>query len=282
MTRDDVASWAKERSAQETLRHLVAVLGASGIEVLPVKGVVTGHLLYEDPAARPLRDIDVRIRPVDLHRVLDIAQARAWTPRTDSPSLQEAVLDIEGWTVDVECTLGPPGLCATTVERVISRARRVTSTFPHLEPDLHDHALILVLNAFKDGLRTTPWSLEDLRRIVRLEHFDPSVLVSRARDGRVLSALWVVADWLSEQQGEWQWRAVREQVGPRPPSRRVAIVHRQLRARGWPSKPALLVVASSSDEVARAASGLILAVAGIVKRRAVLVRAWRRTRRGAL
>ena len=276
--RDDVAAWVRARAAQAVLQRVVNALDEANISVLPVKGVVTARLLYKDIAERPMRDIDIRVGRLDLPMALDVARARGWLLRSDSPRMHEAVFGVDGWEVDVECTLGQPGLCAVTVEQVLRRASTIADPFPHLEPELHDHALILALNAFKGGLGHTPWSLEDLRRIVRLEGFEPSVLVERAREGRVLSALWIVADWLSEREGAIEWRMVREMVGPLPPSARVAKVYGYALARGWAGKPGLLAVAMSSDHALRSAAGLALAVAGLVRRRLSIADTWWRAR----
>jgi len=262
-----VATWARQHVAQDVFRRFKQALDAAAVRVLPVKGIVTGRLLYDDPAERPIPDIDVRIAPRDLRTVLAIARGRGWRPRTHSPRLYEVVLEVDGWEIDVECALGPPGLCAIRVEQALARARSIDQPFPHLEPELHDHALILFLNSFKDGLRPMPWSLEDLRRIVRQSAFDASVLIERAREGRVLTALWIVADWLAENVGAVEWRAVRERIGPRPPSARVAGVYRFVEKRGWSGKLGLVATATSSDAAWRSAAGLALAALGIARSR---------------
>jgi hypothetical protein len=278
--RVSIATWARHQTALVVLQHVVETLAVAGIRVLPVKGVVTSRILYEDPGERPMQDIDVRLALPDLRLALEVARARGWTSHRESPRLHEVVFEVDHWQIDVECTLGPPGLCATTVAQILRRASRVTTPFAHLEPDLHDHALLLVLNAFKDGLRPTPWGLEDLRRIGRHAGLDPCRLVERAREGKVLSVLWIVADWLSEQEGAVEWRAAREMVGPRPPSRRVASVYAYLVGRGWRPRPGVLAAASSSDSLVQSAAGLVLAAAGIVRRRALILE--RRYRNHAL
>ena len=48
-------------------------LSHEGIEVMPVKGALLQHWLYEDPADRPLTDIDLLVRASDFpaaHAVL--------------------------------------------------------------------------------------------------------------------------------------------------------------------------------------------------------------------
>lgn len=265
--RAEIAAWARRASAQAVLERVVAACGTEGIRVLPVKGIVTAGLLYEEPAARHIRDIDVRVAPADLGSLRRIARSRGWPYRASSPRLFEAVLVVDGWEVDVECSIGPPGLCAVTVDAAMQRAMAIATPFQHLEPELHDHALILVLNAFKDGLRVTPWALQDLLRIVRHERFDSVVLVSRARQGGVLSVLWIVADWLSRQERAEGWRDVRERVGPVPPSASVAAVYGYLQRHGWPGKPGLLAAATSNDWAVQRAAGLLLAVGGVARAR---------------
>jgi hypothetical protein len=264
---DLLATWARQQVAHDVFRRFKEALDRAGVRVLPVKGIVTGRLLYGDPAERPIPDIDVRIVPRDLPTVVAIARGHGWRPRTDSPRLHEVVVEVDGWEIDVECALGPPGLCATTIEQVLGRASVKDRPFTHFEPELHDHALLLVLNSFKDGLRPMPWSLEDLRRIVRQEAFDASLLIQRANEGAVLTALWLVADWLSDHVGALEWRAIRERIGPRPPSSRVAGVYRFVEKRGWSPKLGLVATAMSSDATWRSSVGLGLAALGIARRR---------------
>jgi hypothetical protein len=264
-------NWILHTAMARILRQIVSALETQGIPVLPVKGIVTAHALYDDVASRPIGDIDLRIPRRHFRQAVRIAQSHGWKPRTESPVLWNAMLEIDGCEVDIECSLGPPGLCAVSVEDVIHRAHRAVEPlgFSHLQPELTDHALILVLNAFKDGLHPTPWSLEDLRRIARHELFDVDLLIARAREGRVVSALWVVADWLVEMHGAAEWRAVRDGIGSRPPSARVAQVYGYVQRRGWPPKPALLATAGAADDLLGCASGLALAAAGVVRRRCI-------------
>jgi hypothetical protein len=242
---------------------------AEDIPWLPVKGIVSAYAIYGDPAERPLADIDLRARPSDFDRIVRMARSRGWEVVTGTPRLWEAIFTVDGWQVDLECTLGPPGLCALSIDDLLGRARSSIEPFgfPHLQPELHDHALVLVLNAFKDGLHTTPWALQDLSRMVQEERFDSDLLASRARLGHVASILWIVADWLAETHGAREWGRVREAVGRRPPSSRVARSYLYARKRGWPPKVGLFIAASASDYAWRGLYGLLLAGAGIARRR---------------
>jgi hypothetical protein len=272
-------NWLRQIAGSATLRRVLSVFQAANIAVLPVKGVLTSHLLYDDFASRTLGDIDIRIPRRHFDRAIRLARAHGWSSNIDGPVFWNATLKVDNCEVDIECTLGPPGFCALTVDDLLARAEPCVAPFgfDHLEPELNDHALILVINAFKDGLRPQPWALEDLRRIALHPRFDREKLAARAQAGRVASALWIVATWLADEHGAGDWRAVRDRIGPAPPSPRVARVYAYVRKLGWPQKAGLIATATSSDEIARSSSGLALAAAGVLRRRARM--AWVRESR---
>jgi hypothetical protein len=240
---------------------------------MPVKGVLTAHLLYDDPSERPISDIDLRVTLVDYPALLRVARSCGWGAHLDSPRLWEVVLNVDDWAVDVESTVSHPGLCAIPVARMLDRARSCIAPFgfPHLQPELHDHVLLLALNAFKDGLRPRPWSLEDLLRIVRLPEFSPALLVERAHEGRVATAVWLVANWLSRDHAPTPWEAVRSLLGDAPESKCVAITYRAT-LRRWSPKVGYIVTASASDAPLRSVLGLGATLAGVMRRRLHLLR----------
>ena len=271
-SRSPRAAWIQHTLAPRVLGPVALAFETAQIPILLVKGILTAHILYEDVAARPISDIDLRVSRHHYRAAVRIARLHGWNPETAGPVLWGAMLKVDGWEVDIECTLGPPGLCAISVDDLMRRAERRVEPFgfAHLQPELHDHALVLVLNAFKDGLRVMPWALEDLRRIVRHGDFNDETLVARAREGGVASALWLVSDWLAETHGAPEWRTIRERVGSRPPSARVSRAYGYVRRHGWPPKPGLLVAAGGNDSSVRCASGLALTAAGVLRRRCLL------------
>ncbi len=271
-SRDARANWIRHASAIRLVREVFSALGAEAIPALLVKGAVTAHLLYEDAAERSISDIDVRIRRKDFRRAMRLARARGWQTTTTVPALWEAMLTVEGCNVDLECTVGPPGLCALTIEDLLNAGETHTDPFGvlHRRPEIHDHALILVLNAFKDGLRPMPWAREDLVRIVRHQRFETRRLIARARRGGVVSALWIVANWLAEDHAVPEWEAIRETIGPSVPSKRVRTVYREAQKLGWPSKIGLLASACSNDTLRGALSGFGLTAAAVIRRRTLL------------
>ena len=264
--RPSKANWVAHVAASHVFRTVASALAAQSIPVLPVKGIVTAHLLYDDIALRPIRDIDIRLRRCDFGRAVRLGRARGWHAKHVA-LLGQVLWKVDGIEVDVKCALGPPGLCAVSVDDVLRRAESRVEPFgfAHLECDLNDHALMLVLNVFKDGLRAAPWAVEDLRRVVRHERFDGQTLVDRADAGRIVTALWIVANWLAETQGAPDWRAVRERIGPRPPSRRAGGTYALWRRMGSPRRVGHFVVPCVNDDAWRSAVGLGWATAGLAR-----------------
>jgi hypothetical protein len=180
--------------------------------------------------------------------------------------------------VEIEATIGPPGLCALRVEEMLERSTAGTRFgFPCREPELHDHALVLCINAFKDMLQPPSWSIEDLDRIVRLPGFSVDALVRLTRRARVVTAVASVMAWMQASRGNAICAAVREELGVLP---------RPAFARGyrWLSKhrvfapyDGLLVPSVASDSALFAARGFGYAVSGWAK--GGLARRLRRARR---
>ncbi|MGH7286026.1 MAG: hypothetical protein ACRELY_31280, partial [Polyangiaceae bacterium] len=142
----------------------------------------------------------------------------------DSHAYENLVFDIGGFMLEVEAHIGPPGVCAIAIEDVLARATRHDSTFGFscLEPDVHDHALVLAVNAFKDKLvDALPYALVDLDRIVRLPEFSPERFADLAKEGRVTTLVWIVAEWLASKSDALglekdRWLEIEAALGPPP------------------------------------------------------------------
>lgn len=211
------AAWIRQTAAVEAVRALVEAIGVR--EVLPVKGVVTARTLYADPSERPIADVDLRVRPAELGRVLAFARGRGCLDR-HLAAYDNVVLTLEGVQIDVEAHVGPPGICTLTIDEMLARATIGDGLFgfPCASPELHDHALLMVVNAFKDKLVLAPGhSIEDLLRLARDPSFDPERLARLARAARASTLAWVVADWLGEERASEPWTRVRGALGRRPP-----------------------------------------------------------------
>ncbi len=260
-------AWVSHQFAADALRRVIDVFTGEGIEVLPVKGIVLAHTLYESVADRPIADVDLRILPRDLRRAGRAAVREGWRVWINSRQLGSRGLDVSGTLVEIESTIGPPGVCAVGVDRFLARSR-VTSAglgFEHREPELHDHALLLCLNAFKDKLvRAQPWALRDLERIVAVRGFQPEVLALRAGEARLRTMVWAVADWLVGVRHLALWREVLSALGA-PPHPAYARLYRSLLESAPDSRTLSLVARAASDSWWMRGAAVALGIAGTAR-----------------
>src|SRR5262249_47364471 len=158
-------AWAAHEAALEGLRRSLAALRGAGVEPIVVKGMVLAYELYDDVAQRPLADVDLRVRPSRFLRAVRALRARGWPVDPTSKQLGSIGFKVGTALVEIESTVGPPGLCGLTIAQMEARARRrvLPSGIAVREPDIVDHAIVLVVNAFKDKLADCPsWSIGDL------------------------------------------------------------------------------------------------------------------------
>jgi Uncharacterised nucleotidyltransferase len=224
-----VTHWAGQQIARSALRRALAVLDAAFIAALPVKGVITTPLLYADEADREISDVDIRVRSADRDRAMGALSAAGLPLLHTSKQWGTFETEIDGVPIEFETSVGPPGLCGLSVDAMIAHATRAVEPlgFPHWRAELHEHALLLCVNVFKDKLaRALPHSLEDLRRIVRLPEFRDAEFVRVVRAARSTTLVWLVADFLVGQ-GDARWAEIRDAVGP-PPRRAYAETYQLL------------------------------------------------------
>ena len=136
------------------------------------------------------------------------------------------------------------------------------SGYPYLAPELHDHVLVLCVNAFKDKLpRSAPWIVTDLERIVLQPGFDADVLAERARASRSRTIVWMVADWIATLSGHRVWAAVRDRIGPEAPRPAYARLFRALHRRRAERSLALRTLARVGSDAPWSAVRAILVAA---------------------
>jgi hypothetical protein len=254
--------WAKQGVARAALGRALGVLDAARVDVLPVKGVVTTPLLWADSAERDIADVDLRVRPRDRVRAQRAFEAAGFTVGHGSKQWGTFEAIVDGTLVEVETSVGPPGLCGLTVDTMIAHAMRGEAG--HLEPELHEHALLLCVNVFKDKLaRARGHALEDVARIVRLEAFDDAVFVRVVRAAQSTTLAWLVADFLA-QEGDTRWAEIRAALGP--PRRAYAATYRALMRRRLRGRFLLpLVARAASDNALERARAVALGAAGTAR-----------------
>ena len=162
---DDLQALGFHLRARAALGKALDVLGRADVPALVVKGTVLAYALYPRPIDRPIRDIDLRVVPAHLGRAVAALEGAGGRILVSSRVYRNAVLKFHQMEIDLETRIGPPFVCAVSVASMVRRAERtpVGLGFAHLRPELHDHALLLAVNAFKDRLDLVArWRLRDL------------------------------------------------------------------------------------------------------------------------
>lgn len=261
LLRDVALRWARQTAAREALGRALSILNGAGIDALPVKGIVTTPLLYDRVTERDIADVDLRIRPRDRRRAMQ-AFAEAGFPILHA-SKQWGTFEtlIDHILVECETSVGPPGLCGLTVDTMIAHGAPSTTAVPHIEPELHEHVLLLCVNVFKDKLaRARSHALEDLARIVTIDAFDARRFARLVHEAHSTTLVWLVADFMVRR-GANTWAGIRDQLGP--PRRCYATTYTRLRTPVARSEFLLAAVARmGSDDAGDRARALAFGAAG--------------------
>jgi hypothetical protein len=249
---DRRGAWASHEIAHRVLDTVVPVFDRAGIETLAVKGVVTAHTLYDDPSERPLGDVDLRIRPRDVVRAMRVARDAGWFVIHPNPPYGAFGMFIGSLAlgVDVESVVGAPGLCKLSIDEMLARATDSDRGARVRVPELHDHAVLLCVNVFKDKFDfALPWAIEDARRIVDAKGFDVDLFVDRARRARIACIAWLVADWMASGRASARWATVKAKLGgARGPRPIYAWLFRRLRERGAGALGTRMLARAAGDD----------------------------------
>jgi hypothetical protein len=223
-----VSAWAAHVVHLRAARTFLEACEAEGIPALPVKGIVTAYTLYDDPAERPLTDVDVRVVPRDVRHVVRLCRKRGWPIVQRMRTYANVVAMVDGVAIDVEAHVGPPGMCDLRVSSMLERARWSDALgFRARLPDFTDHAVLLVVNAFKDKLAGAfQWAIRDLDELPSRGRLDD--FAARVRDSGVVTIACVVADWMLAVRAVEAWRPLRDSLGPLPRPRYAAALRHAL------------------------------------------------------
>jgi hypothetical protein len=241
-------------------------LDSAGVPSLLVKGIVLAHEFYADVSERPLSDVDVLVRPRDFPRVISIARQRGWPRLWDSKVLGVVNIRVRGIFCDVAAFVGPAGTCALGVSDLLERAERSERGlgFAHARPELHDHALLMSIDLFKDKFGwAKPHAREDLVRLAAHADFEPSVLVARARQAQLATMLSIITAWILENGRSEGWVRVGELLAEAPTRQRYATRYREAATagvEGYPWRAALIARMVSDVRWRRLAAPLLGAV----------------------
>jgi hypothetical protein len=171
--------------ARQVLEDVARALGAHGIPVLPLKGVLFQQLLYADPVARALMDVDVLVPERQFERAIRVLVAAGFRARSAGRSLCECALTSpRGMSVDLHRRLFSRGRYKLTTEAVF---RRSTQNLDLLGTPLqlahpHDIAAHLVGKFVSDHEAHGPGPrLLELARWLRHCAIDPQRLARHLR-----------------------------------------------------------------------------------------------------
>ena len=96
------------RARMAVLGSMLARLGTAGISVCVLKGAALAHLIYPTPDLRPMRDVDLLVRPSEARRAQRLLREMGFTaPPAESADLPDkhmaaAQLDEAGFVLSVE------------------------------------------------------------------------------------------------------------------------------------------------------------------------------------
>jgi hypothetical protein len=254
-----------QETGTEILREVNRACQRASIPILAVKGIVTARVLYSDAADRPITDVDVRIRRQDFERFRRAARASGWKCVRLARSYGNLVYDFGALSLDVEAYVGPPGLCSLGIDTMLDRSVWY-ELIPGLHvrvPELHDHAVLLTVNAFKDKITTaTPWAIADLERIVGHAGFNPDVFVQRVRISRVATLAWIVASWMESARSNAAWGRIRVAIESRAEVRHIyaRLLQRQLASADRAPMSLRLLARSGADSPRMQLIALVRAV----------------------
>jgi hypothetical protein len=254
-----------QQFARDAFVRVVRELTAAKIPVLAVKGIALAETIYASDV-RFMVDVDLRVVPEDLARAEAIACSRGWdvTHRSKQLGTFEIDLGVDGPLVEIESTIGPPGMCKIAVRTMLDRGTvHDGEGLRWFEPELHDHALLLCINVFKDKLvHARPWAREDLLRVGQLASFSPHTIVTRAREADLRELVAIVSAWLVESRGWSEVAALLEHDRRR---RKYGWLFATL-ARKRPESRVLAVVArAASDDPRMRAWALLAGVVGTAR-----------------
>lgn len=92
----------------QVMAEILAAFQAEGIPALALKGFALAHLLYPEPALRPMSDIDLLVKPAQVRRAQELLAGLGFSaplPPADSlpgKHLASATRQAEGLTISVE------------------------------------------------------------------------------------------------------------------------------------------------------------------------------------
>lgn len=116
-------------AADALVADVAACLDKQRIPVMPMKGALLQHWLYDDPTERPMTDVDLLVAPRDLDRAVRVLCDAGYRP-TAHASVGGRVLQTRfGLSLDLHPHLFGPGRFRMPTGDLFARGTRDTSLF---------------------------------------------------------------------------------------------------------------------------------------------------------
>ncbi len=77
--------WTKNKLAFRGKADLLQAFAAAGIETMLLKGAALSQMVYSDPSARTMHDLDFLVHLFDARKAMDLLRARGWVPQHFDP-----------------------------------------------------------------------------------------------------------------------------------------------------------------------------------------------------
>jgi hypothetical protein len=154
-------------------------LARFGISVMPVKGALLQHWLYDDPTERPLTDVDLLVLPVNLETAVDRLESAGYCSRM-RPSFGPVVLQTPfGLALDLHPSLFDAARYRMHTEDLFARSTEDTRLYGvrvqvPSPPDVYAHLIGKFGSDHLDGRATG--RLDEIARMAALIESTPKTV----------------------------------------------------------------------------------------------------------
>jgi hypothetical protein len=183
--RDLFARLANHAASEAVLRDALRALHTTDVEVMPLKGVLLRRLVYDDPAERPVGDVDLLVRGRDVRRAHEALDAAGFEPIFLEPMERERSFRHRrlGLLVDLHWQLFYDDYFDFDAEGLFARASWDATAFStpvwRMSPlDLYAH--VLVHAGFTAWVQPAP-RLYDIARVADRLRIDPVAAADHLR-----------------------------------------------------------------------------------------------------
>ncbi len=194
--------------ARRQLLQIASRLHMQGIRLIPMKGVLFRHLLYDDPAERDLTDLDLLVHPADFERAASALQTLGYRCERNARArlrfgayIERAFSRPAALTVDLHAQPATGHGAAQYTQKLFTDAMAGEAPFhrPNILIPAPEHLLVMMALHLRDhGLRIESYQLNDAHRLLRRLHPDLAASASLAELAGARVALELLLDLVKD------------------------------------------------------------------------------------